>query len=198
MLRPSVGQREVNVKLLYLSHKRHEMMFAQTVNFNILHNDHFTSMSLVREECAVQDRGDVGLVALGQEQECLCVSRGGGLEAFAVGVLPDALQQCSHRSSHFFEPLLGLFGLLVHAALGDDAALWTRLIMVVKDRRCGGSGIFHGQYPMRRDFALVGGFSADGGIADSGHSWQVGPDVWYLYGCMRLYSSSRAKEANER
>lgn len=173
-------------------------MFAQTVNFNILHNDHFTSMSLVREECAVQNGGDVGLVALGQEQECLCVSRGGGLEALAVGVLPDALQQCSHRSSHFFEPLLGLFGLLVHAALGDDAALGTRLIMIVKDYRCGGCGIFfHGQYLMRRDFALVGGFSTDGGIADGGHAWQVGPDVWYLHGCVRLYSSSRAKEANE-
>lgn len=197
MLRPSVRQREVNVKVLYLSHKRHEMMFAQTVNFNILHNDHFTSMSLVREECAVQNGGDIGLVALGQEQECLCVSQGGGLEALAVGVLPDALQQCSYRSSHYFEPLLGLFGLLVHAALGDDAALGTRLIMIVKDHRCGGCGIFHGQYLMRRDFALVGGFSADGGIADSGHSWQVGPDVWYLHGYVRLYSSSRAKEANE-
>lgn len=181
-------------------------MFAQTVNFDILHNDHFTSMSLVREECAVQGGGNVGLVALGQEQECLCVSRGGGLEALAVGVLSDALQQCSHRSSHFFEPLLGLFGLLVHAALGDDAALRTRLIMIVKDHRfimivkdhrCSGCGIFHGQYPMRRDFALVGGFSADGGIADGGHPWQVGPDVWYLHGCVRLYSSSRAKEANE-
>lgn len=72
----------------YLPSKRDQMMFAETEDFNVLHNNHLV-VALV-EDGVVDDVSDVLLVAFCEEQHCLRIS-GGRIEySLSVRVLTNA------------------------------------------------------------------------------------------------------------
>lgn len=89
------------------------MVLAETLNLNVLDNDHFV-MALV-EEGPVDEVVNVYLVALCEEEQSLCVARGGVDEALAVRVLADALEQGADGAAHAVEAVVCVGGVLLEA-----------------------------------------------------------------------------------
>lgn len=93
------------------------MVFAETVDVNILDDDHLV-VALVEE--SVGDVLDVGLVALGKKQKSIRVTRRRVQEPFTVGILADTLEEGAHSTAHLFEPLPGSF-VVVFSTLSGSA-----------------------------------------------------------------------------
>jgi hypothetical protein len=96
------------VKIPYLSCEWNHVVLAQAENFNVFYNDHLV-VSLV-EDGVVYDVAHVLLVALGEEEHCLCISCRRVQQALTVRILPNAFQDCPDGALQFVDSLLGLLG----------------------------------------------------------------------------------------
>lgn len=94
-----------------LSGEGDQMMFAETKDFDIFHDNHLI-MVLV-EDGVVDNVSDILLIALCEKQHRLRVSRRRIEDTFSVWVFANTFQYGSDSSSHFLEPFGCLFSALL-------------------------------------------------------------------------------------
>jgi hypothetical protein len=105
------------LRATYLAIERDEMVLAETEELDILDNDHL--VVTFAEDCSINDVFNAVLVALGEGQQCLGVTRGCVEQSFAIRVFANTLEEGSYGATHLLQAGFGLFGILFSALTGS-------------------------------------------------------------------------------
>lgn len=82
------------------------MMLAQTVDLDVLHDDHLAMIFI--EQRIVDEVTDLGMISFGQEKQSFGVSLRCALQAMTVWILAHAFEKSFHRTRRLFNALFGI------------------------------------------------------------------------------------------
>lgn len=93
-----------------LANERHQMVFAQAVNLDILHD--YQLIMIFLEDRVVNDVSKVLFITLREEHHRLRVTLRGSMQALSLGILANAFQNRTNSTRQLFQACRGLLGVL--------------------------------------------------------------------------------------